>query len=214
MDNISPEEKLLRLIRGQKRVAHKTTPLKTESADRGISLKSNKGAQRPQHRILSSIPKFLTVFYLKGALWVMLWLSVCYLIYSFVSPMLPVAKDRASLIKPDKILSPEIEYLTESRPLESYLEAARTRRIFGGSSISAGPEEKIPVSSEAEDAINNLNLVGIILGENPQAIIEDKVTHKTCYLSKGEFVGNFQVQDVKEGKVTLILEGQKFELYL
>jgi hypothetical protein len=214
MENISPEEKLLRLIRGQKKTVPKTGPLKTASGNLATSLQSGNKNQRVQSRVFSFIPQLLTVFYLKRALWLILGLSFCYLIYSFVSPILPITKDRLFYIEPDKVLSPEIERLTELKPLESYLADVKERRIFGGISLSQARPEEIPITSEATDAINNLSLVGIISGENPQAIIEDKAAHKTYYLSKGQSIRDFQVQDIKEGKVTLIIEGQKFELYL
>ena len=64
------------------------------------------------------------------------------------------------------------------------------------------------------DLVKQLNLVGIIAGENPQAVIEDKNTQKTYYLNKGQFLGEIQLEDILEGKIIINHKGQRFELYL
>ncbi len=74
--------------------------------------------------------------------------------------------------------------------------------------------EKLMISGVNIDLIKDMSLVGIIAGENPQAIIEDKKTQKTFYLSRGQFMGEFQVKEIKEGKVILDYKGQSYELYM
>ncbi len=63
-------------------------------------------------------------------------------------------------------------------------------------------------------AIQDLNLLGIVSGDNPQAIIEDKKSQKTYFLKKGDFLGDFELKDIQKGKVILDLSGQQFELSL
>ncbi|PIW67187.1 MAG: hypothetical protein COW10_07025 [Candidatus Omnitrophica bacterium CG12_big_fil_rev_8_21_14_0_65_42_8] len=57
-----------------------------------------------------------------------------------------------------------------------------------------------------------LNLLGIITGDNNQAIIEDKNLKKTFFLFKGDKLGELNVYDIKESVVILEYKGEKIEL--
>lgn len=70
--------------------------------------------------------------------------------------------------------------------------------------------EKPPISKE--DMIKDLNLMGIITGDNNQAIIEDKKTSKTFFLYEGDILEEFKVYDIKESSVILDYKGEKTEL--
>lgn len=63
-----------------------------------------------------------------------------------------------------------------------------------------------------EDILGNLNLLGIIRGDNDQAIIEDKTLKKTFFLYKGDSLGELKVYDIKDSAVILEYEGEKVEL--
>jgi len=63
-----------------------------------------------------------------------------------------------------------------------------------------------------EDILGNLNLLGIITGDNNQAIIEDKTLKKTYFLYKGDSFGGLKVYDIKENVVILDYNGEKIEL--
>jgi len=103
------------------------------------------------------------------------------------------------------------ELPAQAKSLELYLGDISSRRIFD-------PQEQIKTESPQE-AFNaglskDISLIGIISGDNPQAVIEDKKTQKTFYLNKGQFIGEFQVEDIQEGKIILNHNSQKYELYL
>ena len=68
--------------------------------------------------------------------------------------------------------------------------------------------KKIP----KEEIIGNLNLLGIIRGDNDQAIIEDKTLKKTFFLYKGDSLGELKVYDIKDSAVILENKGEKIEL--
>jgi type II secretory pathway component PulC len=112
----------------------------------------------------------------------------------------------------EKIAPQEAEPVQEVKPYEFYLEGIKSKQIF--SSASRPEETARPASAASADLIKGINLVGIISGDRPQAIIEDKIMQKTYYVAKGQFVGAFQVEDIQEGKVILSYRGERFELYL
>ena len=74
-------------------------------------------------------------------------------------------------------------------------------------------EEKLSKEPEV-DISKKFSLVGIIAGENPQAIVEDKEAQKTYYLYKGQGFGEVTVEDVGEGRVVLNYKGREIILVL
>jgi len=63
-----------------------------------------------------------------------------------------------------------------------------------------------------EEVLGNFNLLGIITGDNNQAIIEDKVLKKTLFLYKNDSFGDFKVYDIKDSAVILEYKGERIEL--
>jgi type II secretory pathway component PulC len=62
------------------------------------------------------------------------------------------------------------------------------------------------------ELMKEINLLGVISGANPQAVIEDKKSGKTYYVTEGQMIGDFQVEEIGYGKIILNYNGQKFEL--
>jgi len=76
-----------------------------------------------------------------------------------------------------------------------------------------GADEKVTTRKiPKEEILGNLNLLGIITGDNNQAIVEDKTLKKTFFLYKGDSLGELKVYDIKEGGVILEYQGEKIEL--
>ena len=74
-------------------------------------------------------------------------------------------------------------------------------------------EEKSDKESEV-DISKRFSLVGIIAGENPQAIVEDNETKKTYYLYEDQGFGDVIVKDFGEGRVVLSYKGREIILVL
>ena len=55
-------------------------------------------------------------------------------------------------------------------------------------------------------------LLGIITGDEDQAVIEDKSGEKSYFLYKGDSFKDFTVYDIKESRVILDYRGEKIEL--
>lgn len=208
-DNISPEEKLLRLIKGQKRTettADKVIPVSTSTLP--------KPDLKPlQNQSFLWLGFYRYVVSLRKKIIAMAFLvSSMYLVVSLVYPWVGLKKIKLPKITSPIMREPEIRLEKKGiKPYEFYLEGIQGRQIF---SIKSGQERQRPISGANVDLIKDISLVGIIAGENPQAIVEDKNTHKSYYLNKGQFIGEFQLEDIREGKIILNYHGQRYELYL
>ena len=205
--NISPEEKLLRLIKkkspseAQVNAAAVITnkPVVTGRPGRGAFLKS-------RGRL-----GVLRIFVISGFI-----LSCLYLAFSFIFPVRGLQKvDASGNLKQGSFNSVD-ELKKRIKPYEYYSRGIdNNRRIFaaalseGELSDKDGLKEAVPL-----DMVKTISLLGIIAGDIPQAIIEDKRSQKTYYLNKWQSLGEFVVDDIQEGKVVLNYKGEKFEVYM
>jgi type II secretory pathway component PulC len=205
-DGVSPEEKLLRLIRAPKN--NQDFP-----KDKNSTVSNGAPKIKSSLRILiySLLQKHLSFSNIRKITLFLLVVSCIYLVISLVYPWIGLKRIVLPKVTPEKIVQPKIERKQEIKPFEFYREGIGNRQIF-----SSAPTQGtgIPASGINVNIMKDINLVGIISGENPQAIIEDKKTQKTYYVTKGQFIGEFQIEDIQEGKIILNYNGQRFELYL
>ena len=110
-------------------------------------------------------------------------------------------------------LSVKEEKTVEARPFSYYEDIIKKRGLFKG---IAPPEKKNKktLSQTASELLAGYSLKGILIEDTPQAIIEDKKTKQTYFLNQGDSLGKFLIEEIKEGKITLDLEGQKIEMSL
>jgi len=209
-DNISPEERLLRLIKGQKKgpqTAVGASGIKPVSPE-GLSAQSLSGRAAAGNFAGTKRRFFSGENILKAVLFA----GCLYLVFAFVYPMFGFGKITASRTNPVDLLELEKKAQTGFKPFDFYLDGIKGRQIFsekyGQSSLGATG------TVMGSELLKDINLMGIISGDTPQAIIEDKKAQKTFYVSEGEFIGQFQVEDIQDGKVTLTYQGQRFDLYL
>ncbi|MDP3980616.1 MAG: hypothetical protein Q8Q33_04285, partial [Chlamydiota bacterium] len=76
--------------------------------------------------------------------------------------------------------------------------------------IRTSTEKSVTIS----ELLKSLHLVGIISGENAQAIIEDKSAGQMHYLVKGDRVGDLEVIEVMDDKVRLSYGSEEAQLTL
>lgn len=196
-EHASPQEKLLKLIRRKEKAA----PLKKGS---------------------SPLPKAESVFISTGSLFRtfdkalilgIIFLSI-YVGYEFFF----TNKDIGLVMKEAKKSLAQTEekgiVLSEPRLYSYYADVVRARDIFEspiyGNNVKK--TEEIKSASSLPELMRGLKLVGIILDANSQAIIEDSQSGQTFFLHKGEQINNATVEDIEEGKVTLLYGGQRVEL--
>lgn len=211
-DDISPEERLLKLIRSPKKqnIQDLSGGKKPPLAPAVLDLKPARKAP-----LLPSIQKYFSFIYFQKIITLVFIISGIFFIFSFISPRIGFKKNDLPSLAEEKITGPEIEFKKEEvRPYEFYLEGVKGRQIFTSSSQ---PETQAATAASVQvnaDLIKDMNLVGIISGEPSQAIIEDKKVNKTYYVTKGDSIGEFQVEDIGEGRVTLNYHEHRYELYL
>lgn len=199
-NNMLPEEKLLRLIKGGAKAA-----IKPESHQANPPEKEPKIALPSINFPHFTFNKIIGIVFAISTLW---------LGYSFAEPFIfknkteiPDAKFKEGLV--EKNSQPKIK--GTFKPYAFYLDGFKSNNIFSGTTAYDSAK---PIGTASADLIKDINLVGIISGDEPQAIVEDKRAQKTYYLKKGQFIGELQVVDILEGKVILGYNDENYELYL
>ena len=201
----SPEDRLLRLIKGKHQ---KSDAKEISSFDKKPSFALFAKKIFLKSKIFK--PSFLKS--INKALAATLIILVIYFVSGF---LIPPYKNIGYIIQ-EEGASP-VGTVPEEKPISSRVEdySVYSKSIEGKELFSApiaeGPGE--PASSEI-DVSKRFNLVGIIAGDQPQAIIEDKETQKTYYLYKGQSFSGVTVQEIGEGKVTLSYKGREISLVL
>ncbi|MFC1632044.1 hypothetical protein ACFL1I_01730 [Candidatus Omnitrophota bacterium] len=185
-DNISPEERLLRLIRKPA----KKTAQKNQIAQPKLTKRD------PEQRFF---PILLPVLALLAA----------YFIFDLLSarPQRPVQFTPQALSLPRQ-LSPEVE---TAKPLAYYLEPIKAKGLFADSGPTTAA---LAPSATFTEIVSQLKLQGIISGPEPQAVIEDTRTKKVHFLSPGGYIGEIELTEILPGKVKLNYHGQEAELAL
>lgn len=210
-DNILPEEKLLRLIRGRK----KQEALRDEKSPVAIptATTDSKPNLKPSGHLF--LQKYLSLLSIRKIIWVVFTISCAYLISSFIYPLFGLKQIKLSVAPEGEATMTEAELKQSSKPYEFYLEGIQKRQIFASTTTQSQEAQQSTTGVDVSaDLIKDITLVGIISGENPQAVIEDKKTHKTYYVNKGQFIGEFEVKDIQEGRVILDYKNQNYELYI
>lgn len=202
-DSISPEEKLLKLIRGKQKEN------KIQESQPRLKVLDTKKELTPQSY---PVQNYSTAPYIKKIIYATFLVACLYLIFSFLYPWVGFKKPNLTEIESQESPDIKTEPQFQQTPVEFYLKDIQDRQIFSGSATQ--PQIEKPLASVSQDFIKDLKLVGIISGDKPQAVIEDKKAEQTYYLSQGQSFGELTVEDIKEGKVILNYRGYKFELYL
>ena len=225
----SPEERLLNLIKGKNKKAAEA-PVAIKAPVTAPAAAPKKPERMPAETVVSKADKCISGM-LKSELFknkffepVMLKTMNRYLIIIlgilllyFLIDLIVVrpSKNVQSLItkttaeQSGKTLPAGTKNVAAAKDYSSYSNAAPGRTVFGPGGAAA-PEDVSGSGGMAEQ----VGLVGIIAGDNPQAIIEDKKAQKTYYLNKGQSFNGYVVEDILEDKVVLDYEGKKISLFL
>ena len=155
--------------------------------------------------------KYLSFLNTRNVIRAVFIMAFIFLVVCLLYPFIALKKIKLPKITPALISQGMVELKSEVKPFEFYADEIKGKQIF--SRVASGEAEK-PISGANVDLVKDINLVGIITGDNPQAVIEDKKTQKSYYVTKGQSVGDFQVEEIQEGKIILNYMGQRFELSL
>ncbi|NQT06340.1 MAG: hypothetical protein HQ575_02260 [Candidatus Omnitrophica bacterium] len=199
----SPEEKLLNLIRKKK--AANPPPAQPE---RPVPLASKPNRDLPSYLDLTNIIKLEHIKTINMVLFSSLIIIILYLaidIFIFSSDAVPAqaytAKDPSHAVRQEK---------REIEPLSHYSKDINAKDLFRplAQNDAGGTKPVVP----AEDVMSNLSLLGVVSGENPQAIIENKKQKKTIFLKKGQTSGDLKLKEIEADSVTVIYRGEEYTL--
>ena len=90
----------------------------------------------------------------------------------------------------------------ETSSFDDYQKLLSDKSIFAPSA----PRKRQQLAAEGpslRDLVKELRLVGIMPGEDPQVIIEDKRTGETLFLKRGEMINDIKIEIIGTGRVTL-----------
>ncbi len=147
-DNILPEEKLLRLIRGNKNNTFAGDKVDKEPL---VSLKP-----APKYHGWHLFQKMVFPFNSQIMLWVFFVAACFYLIVLLIYPWVGLRGFKSSPIISEKISEPDNASLSEAKSYEFYSQSIGSRRIF----ISLPKQEtyKEPVKALTQDSIRDITL--------------------------------------------------------
>lgn len=186
-----------------------------------IKRKNNFKPQAPKKK-----HKFKSWFFLQGrainreflalshkVLKIVLLCLIGYFILTFLFPLLWEAGLREPEVSDSEIAESLAEdvavKLPQAEDYQAYLKHINSRQLF---------ETDFAKSAlQAESEVNlseKFSLVGIISGDIPQAVIENKQAQKTYYLKEGESFSGIKVEQINEGKVSINYHGRQVELFL
>ena len=204
MNNFHPEDRLLRLIRGEKK----------EQAGSKKLVKFSVRSDRLKQAL--SILKIEPVMSINRILPVIISVLLIYYSYIWIRPR----TSEEILIPSSRVFSSksidkkqQINLKSQNlKPSSFYSSMAKKRNLF--KQLTANPVILPEVKVDMKQLVKGLNLIGIVLDESPQAIIEDRKTKSVFYLNEGGAIGDLKVSEISESSVTLSYGLETIDLFL
>ncbi len=204
-EHITSEEKLLRLIRKKDKAV---SPGKRPTQGIDAQGAGRKTEERPSGKDSFAWWNRILVILIIG-IWAVI--LVRYFAEEKHRSMkhLPALVDSAGKDAPDSPAGgPGV---VEAKPFEFYAGKIEGRDVFEAPWEKPVPDSQAP-ADPASGLSKRLKVVGILLDEDPKAIIEDLETKQTFFLSPKERVGDIVVDEILEDKVIVIFNEEKVEL--
>ena len=206
-DNITPEERLLKIIESpgiQKAKVY--LGAKVKAIDIKSIVKQLKGFKfdknfikkidlRLANKIVACLCGFMTLFLVFD------FFKVNSNLRSRFEKTLQASK--STITEEKKVAFPGVN-------IEEILTQAKRRNVF--TFLAAPSKAEVSLSPDIAAIIANLKLVGIIWSSNPQAMIENTREQRTFLLSQGEQIGQMKVKRILQDKIIIEVEGQEQEL--
>ena len=205
----SPEEKLLRLIRGKdapaSRPAAAVAPPRptSEPAARAAAVSRGTARRRPPPL---PWPRLAAI-----GLGVVVGLEAVGVLIQALRP-LPVIQASAAPAAAQPQVAPD-----DPTPLDGIpsLADGMTRPVFTAPAEAVAASTLAAPSASAKQLAARLTLMGIVSGDPAQAIIEDAQTKKTHFVTTGQaVVEGAVVEQISDNRVVLNLQGERVELTL
>lgn len=218
-ENISPEEKLLNLIKKTNSNPKNTVPEHSPAAQ-GLNekpkqeepveepAKTQKGVSVVPKKIrkniivhFSLLNKFLIICILG---------TVIYLVFGYSFPY----KSKTAIPERVGMTGGVSEETPKPQPpLTHYTEALSQRQMF---KLYEAPKPKPTGPPKPKVTLQQLlggyTFVGIIFGDVPQAIIEEKRSGQSFYLTSGQYLGEIKIEKIERGKITVSYEDERMDV--
>lgn len=215
--DVSPEEKLLSIIKG-KRHGRDNNAAKGEGNDdkAKAAISWEKIDEYVSVILKNSVLKNsrLDPGILKAASKYMLIILALFVLYFILDMFLINSRRQAELAisiasVPEAAMPINIKGAKiEARDYDYYSNRIGGKKLFSGNSA-------VQAAASADEALgDDISLVGIVPGDNPQAIIEAKKAQKTYYLTKDQAIDDITVEDIDKDKVILDYKGKRLTLFL
>jgi len=208
---LTPEEKLLKLIKeGRPNTEPKpaVVPVVENSFDeKSVPYNASQGRKKKQRH--SKMRKTYFMFFFLWAVISLLCLGLGYQLI-FQRAILPMPQIKKAALGNFAVPA------AESIPADAY---EKYQKVFEGRNIFKTIGDPPPVISVEKSATfseltRNLFLSGIIDGDKPQAIIEDRSNGQIHYVESGDFIGSIQVVSVGSDHVILRYADEEGQLTL
>ncbi|MFH1381145.1 MAG: hypothetical protein ABIH57_03130 [Candidatus Omnitrophota bacterium] len=205
----SPEDRLLRLIKGK----HKKKDDSAGQQEQGRNKSFLKGATKKfflknkifKPSFLKIINRILVIVFIAA----LIYFVDIFFFNSHKDAVLRIFDGGIPYVKDDSTVEDE-SLAPKKESFSSFLKDIQGKELFTAPFLKGektSPKEVIDISKR-------FILVGIITGDEPQAIIEDTKTEKTHYLYKGQSVSGVTIKEISTGRVVLEYEGEEFALVL
>ncbi len=201
-DHLSPEERLLRLIRRKDKHPKAAVLNPPVSSPRRADGKN-------------SFPVFKA---LEGILIALALVLIVFIVYEFFFAVKD-SRDLESAAKTENLNSALFDKnsdIGDEMPPEQalksaayYTQPAQERDLFESPLFKKASDTQ---KADFTDLAKNFRLVGIVLDDAAEAVIEDTQNQQTFFLHKGDKIRDAVVEDIQESKVILLIGEQKVEL--
>ena len=215
-ENLSPEERLLRLIRAKGGKKEQAIPA-DETAAKEKRRRPKIDIAEERNLLRGFALRFFDIDierlkFANRALIIAIGVGIILFSADIVITQMRLERAKARLHAHKMARHPrDADSSSAAKPYEYYADVIGKKNLFR-SEFTSSPVNIGQAAGAPEDIASNLNLIGFISGEKRQAIIEDKKSGKTYFLYKGDNLSGCDVIDVLEDKVILEYAGRTVEL--
>jgi hypothetical protein len=96
------------------------------------------------------------------------------------------------------------------KPLDSYESAFQAGGLLG----IAAPTGLTALKSSIAELAKDYRLQGVVVLDQPEAILQDARTQKTVFVKKGDRLGELTIKEIKEAAVILACYGEETVLQI
>lgn len=212
MSTLPPEERLLRLIKGgDKKSENRAEAAGKKKNGNGPIFSGVANFMFKNSFLRSSFFVFLNRIFLVVASVLAVYIVGTFLLNQMADDYGAIDESRQSRIDAeDKKEAGDRSVGISEENMQKFLNQVQGKKVFG---TVSSPYPAI-ASAAGDSVAKRFNLVGIVNGAQPQAIIEDAVTQKTYYIYEGQTIGGVTVKEITNGKTVLIYEGEEIALVM